>query len=75
MSVAFREIKKQFATEFDYRGEYQNQVDVKRNLEKVGHLPLVPRSVSLEPQTLSFVMRCRPASTSSYRRCVRSVVL
>ena len=43
----FREFKKQFATEFDYRGECQNQIDVKRNLEKVLHSP--PPTSFLEP--------------------------
>ena len=32
-AVAFAEIERQFATEFDYRGECKNQMDVKRNLE------------------------------------------
>ena len=35
-SVAFAEIERQFATEFDYRGECKNQQDVRNNLEKAG---------------------------------------
>ena len=35
-SVAFAEIERQFATEFDYRGECKNQQDVRDNLEKAG---------------------------------------
>ena len=36
VSTAFTEIEKQFGTEFDYRGECRNSMDVKRNLEKSG---------------------------------------
>ena len=36
LSVAFAEIERQFATEFDYRGECQNQRDVSNNLKKAG---------------------------------------
>jgi len=35
-SAAFDEIAKQFATEFDYRGECQNAKDVRDNLAKAG---------------------------------------
>ena len=35
-SVAFAEIERQFATEFDYRGECKNQQDVRDNLERAG---------------------------------------
>ncbi len=36
-SVAFDEIQKQFATEFDYRGECQNAIDVRNNLINAGY--------------------------------------
>jgi hypothetical protein len=36
ISVAFDEIQKQFGTEFDYRGEMQNAIDVRNNLEEGG---------------------------------------
>jgi len=44
-SPAFDEIQKQFATEFDYRGECANAVEVRANLVRSGHFPnvLVPR--------------------------------
>ena len=35
-SVAFAEIERQFATEFDYRGECKNQQEVSDNLKKAG---------------------------------------
>merc|ERR1712164_213578 len=41
MSVAFDEIQKQFATEFDYRGECQNAIDIRNNLQKAGMLDYV----------------------------------
>jgi len=44
-SPAFDEIQKQFATEFDYRGECANAVEVRANLVRSGRFPnvLVPR--------------------------------
>jgi aarF domain-containing kinase len=36
LSVAFDEIQKQFATEFDYRGECQNAIEIRANLQKAG---------------------------------------
>ena len=36
ISVAFDEIEKQFATEFDYRGELKNAEDIRNNLKKAG---------------------------------------
>ena len=35
-SPAFNEIEKQFATEFDYRGECANAKEVRANLKKAG---------------------------------------
>jgi aarF domain-containing kinase len=45
VSPAFDEIQKQFATEFDYRGECTNAVQVRDNLRRSGKFPnvLVPR--------------------------------
>lgn len=37
LSVAFDEIQKQFATEFDYRGECRNAIQVRDNLLKAGY--------------------------------------
>jgi len=41
-SVAFDEISKQFATEFDYRGECKNTTEIKRNLQNGGFDVIVP---------------------------------
>ena len=45
LEPAFDEIQKQFATEFDYRGECANAVEVRANLVRSGRFPnvLVPR--------------------------------
>jgi aarF domain-containing kinase len=40
-SVAFDEIQKQFATEFDYRGECQNAIDIRKNLMKAGYTNVI----------------------------------
>ena len=45
LSVAFDEIQKQFATEFDYRGECKNQKDIRDNLKKAGFDVIVPEVV------------------------------
>ena len=44
-SVAFDEIAKQFATEFDYRGECENAVLIKNNLEKAGFTNIIVPTV------------------------------
>ena len=47
LSPAFDEMEKQFATEFDYRGEAKNGTDVRANLAKAGWLDkniLVPKN-------------------------------
>ena len=44
-AIAFAEIERQFATEFDYRGECKNQLDVKKNLEKAHFDVIVPNVV------------------------------
>jgi hypothetical protein len=44
-AVAFAEIERQFATEFDYRGECKNQMDVQRNLAKANFDVIVPNVV------------------------------
>ena len=36
LSVAFDEIQRQFATEFDYLGEMKNAIDVRENLQRAG---------------------------------------
>jgi hypothetical protein len=36
LSVAFDEIQRQFATEFDYRGECKNAIEIRDNLKKAG---------------------------------------
>uniref|UniRef100_A0A7S0IPC0 ABC1 atypical kinase-like domain-containing protein n=1 Tax=Calcidiscus leptoporus TaxID=127549 RepID=A0A7S0IPC0_9EUKA len=36
LSVAFDEIQRQFATEFDYRGECKNAMEVRANLQRAG---------------------------------------
>jgi aarF domain-containing kinase len=41
-SLIFREIERQFATEFDYRGECKNQMEVKNNLAKTNFNVIVP---------------------------------
>lgn len=45
VSASFDEIQRQFATEFDYRGECANAVQVRDNLRRSGKFPnvLVPR--------------------------------
>ena len=44
-SCAFDEIAKQFATEFDYRGECENAISIKKNLEKGGFNNIVVPTV------------------------------
>ena len=47
VAPAFEEMEKQFATEFDYRGEAKNGDDVRANLAAAGWLTkdvLVPRN-------------------------------
>lgn len=55
VSPAFEEMEKQFATEFDYRGEAKNGDDVRANLEASGWLAkdvLVPRNFSATKSVL-----------------------
>ena len=40
-SVAFDEIQKQFATEFDYRGECRNAIEIRDNLRKGGFTNII----------------------------------
>ena len=47
-SVAFEEMEKQFATEFDYRGECQNAIDIRRNLKKAGFADVIVPEVYSE---------------------------
>ena len=44
-AVAFAEIERQFATEFDYRGECKNQMEVRQNLAKTNFDVIVPSVV------------------------------
>ena len=46
LSVAFDEIQKQFATEFDYRGECQNAIDIRNNLKHTFPDVIVPKVYS-----------------------------
>lgn len=41
LSPAFDEIQKQFATEFDYRGEMQNAIDIRQNLQEGGFKDII----------------------------------
>eukprot|EP00518_Triparma_eleuthera_P021221 CAMPEP_0197546278 /NCGR_PEP_ID=MMETSP1320-20131121/940_1 /TAXON_ID=91990 /ORGANISM="Bolidomonas sp., Strain RCC2347" /LENGTH=542 /DNA_ID=CAMNT_0043105829 /DNA_START=116 /DNA_END=1744 /DNA_ORIENTATION=- len=41
LSVAFDEIQKQFATEFDYRGECRNAIEIRENLKKAGYKDII----------------------------------
>ena len=41
LSVAFDEIQKQFATEFDYRGECKNAMEIRENLRKAGYNDII----------------------------------
>eukprot|EP00947_MAST-08B_sp_MAST-8B-sp1_P005615 g5615.t1 len=63
ISVAFDEIQKQFATEFDYRGEVRNQLDVRANLRKAGFDVIVPEVVEeLCSQRLMVMEEIYPAT-------------
>jgi predicted unusual protein kinase regulating ubiquinone biosynthesis (AarF/ABC1/UbiB family) len=64
-SVAFNEIQKQFATEFDYRGECQNAIDIRSNLQKSGWGHIIVPEVYPELCTRKMLVmeEVRPAVT------------